>query len=118
MEEYKYLWCMMNDQLNYCARMVEERANCVTVLVSFDVISPFTNVPVDLEVKVAHERLSAGTSMAECTVLSADQVANLLCFYLDAMFLAYGEVYYTKKPLAQLWVPLFWSLQLILPWQM
>ena len=25
MEEYKYLGCMVNDQLN-CARMVEERA--------------------------------------------------------------------------------------------
>jgi len=82
------------------------------------VISLFTNVPVDLAVKVAHGRLSADTSLAERTALSADQVANLLCFYLDAMFLAYGEVYYTKKPLAQLWVPLFWSLQLILPWQM
>ena len=97
MEEYKYLWCMMNDQLNYCARMVEERANCVTVLVSFDVISPFTNVPVDLEVKVAHEGLSAGTSMAECTVLSADQVANLLHFCLDATtLLAYKGEYYQQ----------------------
>ena len=118
MEEYKYLWCMMNDQLNYCARMVEERANCVTVLVSFDVISPFTNVPVDLEVKVAHEGLSAGTSMAECTVLSADQVANLLHFCLDATtLLAYKGEYY-QQPMAQLWVPLIRSVKPNLSWKM
>ena len=51
-----------------------------TVLVSFDVTSLFTNVPVDLAVKVAHGHLSADTSLAERTALSADQVANLLRF--------------------------------------
>ena len=38
------------------------------VLVSFDVISLFTNVPADLAVEVAHERLSRDTSLAECTL--------------------------------------------------
>ena len=67
-----------------------------TVLVSFDVISLFTNVPVDLSVKVAHERLSADTSLVECTALSADHVANLLRFSLDATFLAFGGEYYQQ----------------------
>ena len=44
------------------------------VLVLYDVISLFTNVPVDLAVKVANERLSTDTSLAERTALSADQV--------------------------------------------
>ena len=65
-----------------------------TVLVSFDVVSLFTNVPVDLAVKVAHERLSLDTSLVERTALSAEQVVNLLRFCLDATFLAYrGEFY-------------------------
>ena len=64
-----------------------------TVLVSFDVISLFTNVPAGLAVEVAHERLRKDTSLAEHTALSADQVANLR-FCLDATFLAYrGEHY-------------------------
>ena len=69
-------------------------AGQVTVLVSFDVISLFTNVPIDLAVQVAHERPSADTSLAERTALSADQVANLFHFCLDATFLAYRGEYY------------------------
>ena len=63
-------------------------------MVSFDVVSLFTNVPGDLAVKVAHERLSLDTSLVERTALSAEQVVNLLQFCLDATFLAYrGEFY-------------------------
>ena len=65
-----------------------------TVLVSFDVISLFTNVPVDLAVQVAHERLNADTSLEEHTTLSADRVANLLRFCLDVTFLACRGEYY------------------------
>ena len=37
-----------------------------------------------------------GPSLAERTVLSADCVANLLRFCLDAMFLAYRREYYQR----------------------
>ena len=61
------------------------------VLVSFDVVSLFTKVPVELAVRVAHERLLADTSLAE---LSPDEVVNLLRFCLGATYLSYrGEVY-------------------------
>ena len=64
------------------------------ILVSFDVVSLFTNVPADLAVRVAHERLSADSSLAERTSLSTEQVVNLLKFCLDATYLAYrGEFY-------------------------
>ena len=74
-------------------------------LVSFDVVSLFTRVPVDLTVKVAHKRLSMDTSLIERTSLSADQVVQLLQFCLDATFLGYGETS-TSKLSAQPWVPL------------
>ena len=67
-----------------------------TLLVSFDVVSLFTKVPVDLAVKGAHERLSMDTSLIERTSLSADQVVKLLRFCLDATFLAYRGDFYQQ----------------------
>ena len=64
------------------------------VMVSFDVVSLFTKVPVHLATKVAQDRLLRDTSLAERTSLSADEVINLLSFCLDATYLAYnGDVF-------------------------
>ena len=64
------------------------------VLVSFDMVSLFKKVPVELAARVAHERLVADTSLAERTSLSSDEVVNLLRFCLGATYLSYrGEVY-------------------------
>ena len=63
---------------------------------SFDVVSLFMKVPVDLAVKVAHERLSMDTSMIERTSPSADQVVKLLQFCLDATFLSYRGDFYQQ----------------------
>ena len=63
-------------------------------MVSFDVVSLFTKVPVHLATKVAQDRLLRDTSLAERTSLSADEVINLLSFCLDATYLAYnGDVF-------------------------
>ena len=64
------------------------------VMVSFDVVSLFTKVPVHLATKVSQDRLLRDTSLAERTSLSADKVINLLSFCLDATYLAYnGDVF-------------------------
>ena len=64
------------------------------VMVSFDVVSLCTKVPVHLATKVAQDRLLRDTSLAERTSLLADEVINLLSFCLDATYLAYnGDVF-------------------------
>ena len=63
-------------------------------LVSFDIVSLFTKVPVNLAAKVARERLTADQSLVDCTALSPDEVVGLLEFYLGATYLSYrGETF-------------------------
>jgi len=63
-------------------------------LVSFDIVSLFTKVPVDLAAKVARECLTADQSLADRTALSADEVVSFLEFCLGATYLSYrGEMF-------------------------
>ena len=67
-----------------------------TVLVSFDVVSLFTNVSVDLACQVAGGRLHADESLDDRTTLSPDEVLRLLRFSLDATFVAYQGNWYQQ----------------------
>ena len=63
-------------------------------LVSFDVVSLFTKIPVNLAAKVARERLTADQSLVDRTALSPDEVVSLLEFCLRATYLSYkGEMF-------------------------
>ena len=44
------------------------------ILVSFDVVSLFTNVPVELECRMAEEQIKNNKSLEERTALSPDEV--------------------------------------------
>ena len=68
-------------------------------LVSFDVISLFTKIPVDLAVKVAEERLRADASLGQRTSLPVEDIIHLLSFCLETTLFAY-----INKFLVQLWV--------------
>ena len=67
------------------------------VLVSFDVTSLFTNVPVGLACQVAEDRLIADTSLGDRTALSPPQVVTLLQFCLNAIYLAYQGQFYQQS---------------------
>ena len=49
-------------------------------LVSFDVVSLFTKIPVDLAVKVAEERLREDASLGQRTSLPVEDIIHLLSF--------------------------------------
>ena len=64
------------------------------VLASFDVVSLFTNVPVDLALAVARRRLQGDGTLEERTYLKVKEVKELLGFCLSDTFLWFrGTVY-------------------------
>ena len=63
-------------------------------LVSFDVVSLFTKIPVDLAVKVAEERLREDASLGQRTSLPVEDIIHLLSFCLKTPQFAYKGIYY------------------------
>jgi hypothetical protein len=53
------------------------------VLVSFDVVSLFTNIPVDLAIKVATKRLRQDATLLQRTSLPVEDIIDLLSFCLN-----------------------------------
>lgn len=54
------------------------------IMVSFDVVSLFTNVPKRLALEVAKMRLDMDPNLSQRTLLSAQEIVDLLSFCLDA----------------------------------
>ena len=64
------------------------------ILVSFDVVSSSTNIPVNRAKEIAYKHLLADTTLEDCTMLSPAEVSRLLEFCLNATYLAYRGEYY------------------------
>ena len=72
-------------------------------LVSFDVVSIFTEIPVDLTVKVAEERIREDASLGQRTSLPVEDIIHLLSFCLKTTEFTYNGTYY-QQFLVQRWV--------------
>ena len=59
------------------------------ILVSFDVVSLFTRVPVDRAIEVANSRLLADETLSDRTALSPKEIIQLLEFCLNATYLCH-----------------------------
>ena len=70
--------------------------NACEELVSFDVVSLFTKIPVDLAVKVAEERLREDASLGQRTSLPVEDIIHLLSFCLKTPQFAYKGIYYQQ----------------------
>ena len=63
------------------------------LLVSFDVVSLFTRVPVNLAVEVAQRRMDNDETLSDRASLSVQEVVGLLSFCLNATYLSFrGEL--------------------------
>ena len=66
------------------------------ILVSFDVVSLFTNVPTKLAIQVARQRLEDDSNLTDRTALSIDNIICLLEFCLDATYSSFRGKYYQQ----------------------
>ena len=63
-------------------------------MVSFDVESLFTNVPIVGTVEAARQKLESDASPADCTTLTPAQIADFTDFVLRSTYLQYnGSIY-------------------------
>ena len=76
--------------------MRDKTLNAWEELVSFDVVSLFTKIPVDLAVKVAEERLREDASLGQRTSLPVEDIIHLLSFCLKTTQFAYNDTYYQQ----------------------
>ena len=74
----------------------DKTLNACEELVSFDVVSLFTKIPVDLAVKVAEERLREDASLGQRTSLLVDDIIHLLSFSLKTTQFAYNGTHYQQ----------------------
>ena len=62
--------------------ITEQKLEPGEVLVSFDVVSLFTNIPTELAINVARKRLLQDEMLEDRTLLAVDQIIFLLQLYL------------------------------------
>ena len=74
----------------------DKTLNACEELVSFDVVSLFTKIPVDLAVKVAEERLREDVSLGQRTSLPVEDIIHLLSFCLKTTQFTYNGTYYQQ----------------------
>ena len=67
------------------------------IMVSFDVESLFTNVPIDAAVQAALQRLENDPSLADRTTLTPAQIADLLTFVMRSTYFQYNGSIYEQK---------------------
>ena len=65
-------------------------------LVSFDVFSLFTKIPVDLAIKVAEKRLKEDASLGQRTSLPVEDLIDLLSFCFNTTQFTYNGTYYQQ----------------------
>ena len=74
----------------------DKTLNASEELTSFDVVSLFTKIPVDLAVKVAEERLREDASLGQRTSLPVEDIIHPLSFCLKTTQFAYNGTYYQQ----------------------
>ncbi len=80
---------------NFVTKMEQIRLSENDILVSFDVVGLFTNVPVENACVNAKERLLLDSTLPQRTNLSPEDVYDLFKFCLTTTCLMVGEIRHT-----------------------
>ena len=96
----------MKNSKHFVEVMSDLRVEEDEMLVSFDVSSLFTNVPIDEAVQVIHDRLRRDETLVDRTTLSPDRVAELLETCLKSTYFCYGGEFYEQREGAAMGSPI------------
>ena len=80
----------------FVKKVKDERIEEDEVIVSYDVVSLFTSVPVDRAITIIHQRLLSDPTLAERTKISVNNIVSLLSFVLNTTYFVYDGVYYKQ----------------------
>ena len=86
----------MKDSKHFVDGMKDVRLCSDEVMVSLDVKSLFTNVPVQEAVEVVYKKLKEDETLIERTSLSAERVRDLLQMCLSSTYFSYEGVFYEQ----------------------
>ena len=75
------------------------------VMISFDVTSLFTNVPIEEAVGVIRDKLREDEELVKRTPLSRDRVAELLSVCLKSTYFSFGGEFYEQRQGAAMGYP-------------
>ena len=66
------------------------------VMVSFDVVSLFTSIPVNLALKITRDKLESDRELSTRTEMSVSNILKLLKFVLKNCYFTYKNEYYQR----------------------
>ena len=93
----------VKNSVEFCEQMKNVKLEEGDELLSFDVVSLFTSIPVDLAIQVATDVLSNDGTLLDRSAFPVDDIVNLLDFCLSTTKFKYNDTYYQQI----LWVPLY-----------
>ena len=84
----------MTNSAHFASIISSEKIQDNEIMVSFDVESLFTNVPIEGAVQAARRKLDSDPGLADRTTLTPAEIADLLDFILRSTYFQYnGSIY-------------------------
>ena len=87
---------MPNITFEHFSNFVKTQRLGEEIPVSFDVVSLFTKVPIELAIHVAKEQLQEDNTLEHRTALSINDIIQLLEFCLEATYFSFRGKYYQQ----------------------
>ena len=88
---------MVTNSAHFVSIISSETIRDNEIMVSFDIESLFTNIPINAAVQAALQRLENDPSLAGRTTLTPAQIADLLTFVLRSTYFQYNGPIYKQK---------------------
>ena len=86
----------MTNSAHFPSTISSEKIQDHEIMVSFDVESLFTNVPIKGTVEAARQKLESDASPADRTTLTPAQIADFTDFVLRSTYLQYNSSIYRQ----------------------